>query len=321
MHEPADPNNEPARLAALQALGILDRPPEERFDRYTRMARRLFDVPIALVSLVDADRQWFKSRSGLDATETSRAISFCGHTIHDTQGPMVVHDAQEDARFHDNPLVIGAPNIRFYAGHPLVTEEGFALGTLCLIDERARGLELEDRELLADLASMVMGEISATMRATTDGLTGLTNRRGFDTLAAYALSVCHRTERPATLLYLDLDGFKPINDTWGHAEGDRALVEFGRLLRSVFRETDVVARMGGDEFAVLCTGAAATGVGGLVQRFREALGAANGARESEWSLACSIGSVPWEADRHAAVSDLLADADARMYEQKRAAVA
>lgn len=127
------PNNEPARLATLRALRLLDSPSEERFDRLTRVARRLFKAPIALVSLIDENRQWFKSCIGLNVAETSRDISFCGHAIlHDDV--LVIPDARNDARFYDNPLVTGAPGIRFYAGQPLTAPNGSKLGTLCVID-------------------------------------------------------------------------------------------------------------------------------------------------------------------------------------------
>ena len=117
------PANEKDRLAALHALKILDTAPEERFDRITRMAKRLLDVPIVLISLVDADRQWFKSRQGLDASETSRDLSFCAHAILDHK-PLVVTNALEDRRFEDNALVSGAPHIRFYAGYPMTAPGG-----------------------------------------------------------------------------------------------------------------------------------------------------------------------------------------------------
>lgn len=116
--EPAFPLDEANRLATLRGLNILDTPPEERFDRLTRLAQQLINVPIAVVSLVDSNRQWFKSCQGLDASETPRNISFCGHAILDNE-LFVIPDALLDTRFSDNPLVTGAPNIRFYAGQPL----------------------------------------------------------------------------------------------------------------------------------------------------------------------------------------------------------
>ncbi|NNC65016.1 MAG: GAF domain-containing protein, partial [Gammaproteobacteria bacterium] len=129
------PIGETVRLCSLQNLKVLDTLPEERFDRITRLVARVFDVPIALVSLVDVDRQWFKSRHGLDADETPREISFCGHAILEEK-TFVVHDAAKDERFVDNPLVTGGPKIRFYAGHPVHSPQGTRIGTLCLIDRK-----------------------------------------------------------------------------------------------------------------------------------------------------------------------------------------
>lgn len=157
MLEPSHPLNEAARLAALRALKILDTPAEARFDRITAFARTLFEVPIALVSLVDRDRQWFKSKTGLDAAETPRAVSLCGHAIL-TSDIFVVEDASIDARFSDNPLVTGPPFVRFYAGAPL-NITGFTLGTLCLLDHQPRHFTDREKELLGNLAGWVEREL------------------------------------------------------------------------------------------------------------------------------------------------------------------
>ena len=163
MLSPPLPANEAPRLQALRVRGLLDSPPEERFDRLTRMACRLFDVPIALVSLIDAERQWFKSRQGLDVCETARDISFCGHAIL-ASDLFVVPDAAADARFADNPLVQGAPHIRFYAGCPLRHQNGSKLGTLCIVDSRPRTLGADDLTDLRYLAEMAERELAAVTR-------------------------------------------------------------------------------------------------------------------------------------------------------------
>ncbi len=152
--------NEAERLAALRALAILDTPREDRFDRITRMATRLFGVPIALISLVDADRQWFKSCQGLGISETPRSISFCAHALV-SDGPLVIPDARRDPRFSDNPLVTAEPYIRFYAGQPLADAQGMKLGTLCILDHRPRTLSQADLDLLKDLAAVAEQELNA----------------------------------------------------------------------------------------------------------------------------------------------------------------
>ena len=159
MLPPLMPENEAERLAALENLKLLDTDAEERFDRLTRLAQRLFNVQIALVSLVDAERQWFKSKQGLEACETGRDISFCGHAILDDV-IFEVPDASKDQRFADNPLVTGPPDIRFYAGVPLSTVDGYHIGTLCIIDASPRHLSEEDRRALKDIANLVESEIN-----------------------------------------------------------------------------------------------------------------------------------------------------------------
>lgn len=159
MQEPAIPPDENARQAALNSLYVLGTPPEERFDRITRTVQRLFDVPIVLISLIDANRQWFKSCQGLSVSETPRSISFCGHAIlQDT--PLIIPDALRDERFADNPLVTDAPHIRFYAGFQLRHPNGSRLGTLCLIDRRPRHLVAHDIDTLNDMRAWAEGELS-----------------------------------------------------------------------------------------------------------------------------------------------------------------
>lgn len=316
MQVAAQPHDEPQRISALHALAILDTPPEERFDRLTRLAKRLFSVPIALVSLIDTNRQWFKSHAGLDVSETPRNISFCGHAILGT-GVFVVEDAASDPRFSDNPLVTGAPQVRFYAGCPLKIGAGPNLGTLCLIDRAPRSFSADDMALLRDLARMAEQELAALQLATMDELTHLSNRRGFEALALHALGLCTRTATPASLLFFDLDQFKAINDRFGHAEGDRALRTFAGILKDTFRHSDVVARLGGDEFAVLFTGADSGEVSQALQRLHAAIDDYNRQAPHGYTLGYSVGTVPFDSARHAGIAELVADADGRMYEHKR----
>lgn len=315
MKKPALPEDEKARLETLQLLNILDTQPEERFDRITRMAKRMFDVPIAVVSLVDANRQWFKSCVGLPVRETDRDISFCGHAILGSE-VFIVANALEDKRFADNPLVTGEPNIRFYAGCPLQAPNGSKLGTLCIIDHKPREFDAFDVSALSDLAATVERELSSLQMATMDELTNISNRRGFMMLAGYSLHFVARHKIPLTLLFFDLDKFKEINDNYGHAEGDYALVTFANLMKSTCRESDVFARLGGDEFVVLLTNTPMFFAEDFIKRFRDALDELNRTAEHDYDIAFSHGIVLFDAEKHTTVAQLIEAGDALMFEEK-----
>lgn len=161
------PQNDAKRLESLTAYGVLDTPNEPSFDALTRLAARLFNVSIVLVSLVDKDRQWFKSSHGLDASETPRNQAFCTYAIMDTE-PLVILDATQDERFSDNALVTGAPGIRFYAGAPLISPDGYCLGTFCIIDTTPRTEFLGfERNYLIDFALTTMDILNLHRRLIT----------------------------------------------------------------------------------------------------------------------------------------------------------
>jgi len=316
MKRPAIPQNEAERLHALRALQILDSSHEERFDRVTRLARRLFGVPISLVSLIDEDRQWFKSAQGLDVPETSRDVSFCGHAINQT-GLFIVPDVLDDERFHDNPLVTDAPNIRFYAGYVLKIRQGINIGTLCLIDSKPREMDEEDRQLLQDLGEMIEQEIKSIQLATLDELTSISNRRGFMTLVDHSLKVCRRNKIPISIVLFDLNKFKTINDTYGHHEGDFVLVSFAQILLESFRDCDVVARLGGDEFVVMLLDSDEGRVGAVLERFRNAAANASKKLGKPYQIEYSMGVAHFPHDTDEAIENMIQEADKAMYADKK----
>ncbi len=311
MKGPEYPENEAERL---EALNLLDTDQDERFDRLTRLAKRIFDVPMVSISLIDADRQWFKSSLGMDLQD-SRKISFCGHTL--LSDPLlIVSDAQQDERFHDNPIVLGAPHIRFYAGASLSASDGSKLGTLCLIDTVPRSFGEEDQRLLLDLTQLAQQELIAVQLATTDDLTQLWNRRGFRGLAQHTLGLCKRLNKPAWLMYFDLNLFKEINDSYGHSEGDNVLKSFGALLQNTFRKTDVIGRLGGDEFAALLSDTDAVASETLSRRLDQGLEAFNRRISQGYQLNYSVGKIEFNPSRHQSIDDLIKEADALMYADK-----
>ncbi|SIS93630.1 sensor domain-containing diguanylate cyclase [Neptunomonas antarctica] len=315
MKKPDTTENEEARLKTLRSLDILDTPAEERFDRLTRLAKHMFDVPIALVSLIDEQRQWFKSSVGLDVRETSREISFCGHAILSDE-VFIVEDAAEDERFADNPLVLQAPYIRFYAGCPLRHLDGSTLGTLCIIDTKSRIFNKEDMEALRDLAALAERELAAVQLATLDELTKISNRRGFIMLSQQTLKMCSRTKISASLIFLDMNDFKLINDKWGHAEGDSALLSFAKIMGDTFRDSDIFARIGGDEFAVLLTNTSLKQANESIDRFRLAVDKFNKAAHRGYDLLFCEGVVEFDYKKKDSVETLMKQADALMYEKK-----
>jgi diguanylate cyclase (GGDEF)-like protein len=279
------------------------------------MAQKIFKVPISMVSLVDEHRQWLKSSAGLDASEASRSASFCGHAILGAD-VFVVQDALTDERFHDNPWVLDEPHVRFYAGCPLMVDQR-KIGTLCIVDQVPRTLDQEQIEILQDLAKIVEQEVTSTLQATRDQLTGLENRRGFLNLAQQTLQLCTRQGTPVSLLYLDLDDFKRTNELHGHAEGDQVLIHLADRIKDVCRDSDVVARIGGDEFVVLLINATREQADNVVHRIKQTLTRDQGLCKNADVFDFSFGITAYQPERHETIVELLADAEALMDEIKQ----
>ncbi len=315
MKTPQLPENEQQRLASLNESGLLDSGTHERFDRLTRLAKRMFDVPIALISLVNSNTLHFKSCNGIPNGQVLRDISFCGHAILSAQ-PLVVLDAHQDERFFDNPLVVGPPNIRFYAGYPLQLPDGLIVGSFCIIAHEPRGFTPDEIAVLKDFAAIVEDEFAAISAATTDELTGLFNRRGFNNLGKYAITSARRRAEPLTLAWLDLDKFKYINDTFGHEEGDNALQAMANLLRDSFREADLLIRYGGDEFAVLFSDTDEKGAWIAMQHLVEQAEVFNLTSGKPWQLNFSWGVSEYDHDSDPDLSSWITSADEKMYAMK-----
>lgn len=241
---------EDARLAALHRYDVLDTRPEEAFDRITRLIKVVLEMPMVVVSLVDRDRQWFKSKQGIRVAETPRNFSFCAHTIEGTK-PLIVNDAHTDPRFANSPLVTGEPHIRFYAGVPLRSRDGYNVGALCSMDTKVRELRPEQITVLEDLARLIVDELELRIQASTDALTGVMSRRAFNAQADREIARANRYGSPLSCALVDADRFKSINDTYGHGVGDLALKHLASICSKELRTSDCVGRVGGEEFAIM----------------------------------------------------------------------
>lgn len=315
MKIPAIPADEEKRLASLNDSGLLDSGASLRLDRLTRLAKRMFDVPAALITLVDKEQLHFKSSDGFPAASIPRKISFCGHAIL-CDAPMIVPDATSDERFENNPLVTGEAHIRFYAGHPLHLPDGAVVGSFCLIDRVPRELTASDIDSLKDFAMIVEDEFAAISAASTDALTGLFNRRGFDSLAKYAISSARRRAEPLTLAWIDLDNFKAINDTWGHAEGDEALKAIAAVMTASLREADLRVRLGGDEFAIVFSDTTEQGAWIAMQYLAEQVEAWNETSGKPWKLQFSWGLSEFNHNGSGELLEWMKEADEKMYAMK-----
>ncbi len=467
MQLPGIPGDEETRLTTLYSLDILDTPAEERFDRLVRLTQHLFDVPIVLFSLLDSDRQWFKSCVGMEMRETPRSWSFCAHTILNGD-MMVVEDTKNDARFTGNPFVVTPPGIRFYAGKPIKAANGQRIGTLCILDHRPRQLSDTQKQLLGDVAEMIESEINAPQlkslndrlqqserellesltqlreaeshqrarnkslelisrgyplyevlksiaieiercnpgflanievidhnggesqfywgkraqyqpiesletcrteaivsasgqslgklsilrpmhrrsdevqlklvglsanlasiaidrdqadrmiwkQANYDSLTGLPNRNLMQERLEQELTKARRHRSDLAVLFIDLDRFKQVNDTFGHARGDELLAQVGRRLDNCVRETDTVARLGGDEFTIIAVELhEAADAKRVADKVLSELGREFQLGSETVSLSASIG-IAFYPDHGEDMDALIRSADRAMYEAK-----
>lgn len=301
MQAPGLPENEAQRLATLHSLKILDTPSDDRFDRYARISTRIFDVPMAVVSLVDRYRQWFKAAEGLDAKETPREISFCGHAI---LGDDVfeIQNARRDPRFRDNPLVIDRPNIRFYAGAPLAAPNGHKLGTLCIIDRIPRRLSDDQKTMLKNLADMVVSEMINYV----DTETGLANRNALILSGSKYFDEAPEKRIFSMLLFDINDAVAAHND----AESSVSPREkFGALLKEHFTQAQTVAHVDGRYFCVLIGDMSdhdrSKAISRLTTDARKSL-------FSNWSrkeFSPLVGVVEFDPEKHVSINDVIADTD------------
>ena len=308
---------ESARLSALRGYCVLDTGREARFDDLTSLAASICETPLSLVSLVDTNRLFFKSAHGIDLRELPYPDFFCGHAIRQ-RDVFIVPDAREDARFAGHPLVAGSPNIRFYAGAPLVTPQDYALGTLCVADFVPRQLDARQLDTLRILARQAMWQLDLNMRAMRDPLTGLYNRRQLEESLHREILRARRLGATVGVMAIDVDHFKRVNDTLGHEIGDVALRGIAEELASCVREEDIACRAGGEEFVIILPGTGKTALRSRAEAVRRTVEQARiPAGEGTLKLTVSIGlaSFPSYGDSGQAV---LRAADVALYKAKAA---
>lgn len=313
MTRPRRPKDETKRLATLRSAPLAGVKAGPTFDEVTRLARELFSTEMAALSVVEDQHQVFAA--GLDApVETRRDASFCAHTIGRDE-VLAVPDAAADARFADAPLVVHDASVRFYAGAPLSTRNGSRVGALCVLGHEPREVVPADLDALRDLGRALEREIQRFEAASFDALTGLTNRSGLLTLGEEMLAISRSADEGAAVLFIDLEGVRPINERFGEKAGDQALCDLARILEGNFRGSDLVARLGGDEFCVLMAPytdetenfAVTNRVQAAIDRYNETAGV-------PWSLHVNIGGARYQPGM--GLDRMLSLADARMIEAR-----
>jgi diguanylate cyclase (GGDEF)-like protein len=312
---PCNPGGESARIDALHRYDVLDTAPEEAFDRITRLARNVLQMPFAMISLVDRDRIWFKSKQNVPAAESPRAGSFCTQTIAGV-APFVVSDARNDPRFADNPAVAGKPHIRYYIGIPLRTRDGHNIGSLCVLDTNVRVLTPQQVELLSDLARLVVDELELRLVAAMDSLTGAMTRRRFLEVATADMQRVRQSRQPLGCIMFDMDRYKSINDIHGHHAGDLVLQHMIALCHATIRASDYIGRIGGEEFAIMLPDTGGREAFDLAERLRIALSESNvPLTGGDIRVTASFGVAELNSG-HNDMSELLRQADLAMYAAK-----
>jgi diguanylate cyclase (GGDEF)-like protein len=275
------------KLANLHSLDPFYTPLEERFERITRLARRALDVPIAAITVVQGDRQWFKSVSGWQITELPMCRSLCAEVIREGK-PMIVPDTLEDLHMMNNPLVCEKPKIRFYAGFPMRDSEGKAIGTFCAMDVKPRKPDAHFATTLEDLGEMTQRELftielsnaqtalvaklgEARRQAMFDPLTRLWNRRGATDLLNAALQDATKHDHSVGICLADIDNFKQVNDQFGHQVGDQVLRRVAGSIVASVRPQDIVCRYGGEEFLIIVHDIDETGCIAIGERICEGM--------------------------------------------------
>jgi diguanylate cyclase (GGDEF)-like protein len=323
------------KIANIHSLDLFYTPLEERFERITRLARRALQVPVAAISLLNEDKQWFKSAAGWGISELPREQAICKLTVLSDE-LLTIPDTESDPRVSSLPIVTSAPRFRSYAGYPLVDEHGAVVGTFCVFDLRAREFTPADKQTMLDLAALAQRELLsdrltsahaaltsklglARREALMDPLTHLWNRRGASVLLKAALANSDQRGMPLALALLDLDTFKRINDNHGHQTGDEVLRRVASRLLSSVRGDDAICRIGGDEFLVIMVDTDVAIATRIAERIRQAItDTPIPTRDGTMPMSVSVGCTVRQPRDASAVEVLLERADQALRDSKAA---
>jgi len=306
--------DEPGRQRALDRLEVAGSKVEAPFERIVDLVKTTLNAPICAVSLIDNDRQWFKAFRGLSVDQTPRDIAFCDHAIKEEK-PFIVEDATRDSRFASNPLVLCEPFIRAYLGIPLKLPDGYIVGTLCVIYQEPKTFSDHEIIILQNFANLVLGELELRTIAFTDGLTNLLSRKAWTDRVEAEIDRATRYPASLSVLMIDLDHFKKVNDTYGHDVGDIVLRKTAQVINAVMRKHDLAGRLGGEEFAMCIINAAEQAGLAVAERIRADIAAMAFPEYDGLSCSASIGVTVFEPGSD--VDDLLKRADLALYEAKR----
>jgi diguanylate cyclase (GGDEF)-like protein len=306
--------DEQGRQRAVDRLEVVGSSVETPFERIVDLVKTTLNAPICAVSLIDNDRQWFKAFRGLSVDQTPRDIAFCDHAIR-AEKPFIIEDATRDPRFASNPLVLCEPFIRAYLGIPLKMPDGYIIGTLCVIYQEPKAFSDHEIIILQNFANLVVGELELRTIAFTDGLTNLLSRKAWKDRVEAEIDRAMRHPSPLSVLMLDLDHFKKVNDTYGHDVGDLVLRKTAQVVNAAMRKHDLAGRLGGEEFAICVINAPVQAGLTIAERIRAEIAALEFPEHAGLSCSASIGVTVFEPGRD--VDELLKRADLALYEAKR----
>lgn len=279
---------EALRLLELERIDPLTTASEASFDIITQLVQRIMDVPFAAITVIDKDTQYLKARQGLDLETTPRSDAVCDIVVR-SGNVLNIGDMRKDSRVQSNPAVRGSIGLQAYVGAPLTTKAGYHLGSLCALDTKPRQFTEYQIEILSNFAKLVSNLLELRAQADHDFLTKVLNRRGFEDVLRREMARIQRDGSPAVLAMMDLDHFKSVNDTYGHPVGDKVLKGVAEMVSGQLRKSDYLARMGGEEFALLLTNTTLEKSTEVVNRIHETVEAFRLDELPDLSVTVSIG--------------------------------